>query len=109
MSDCLFCKIAEKKIPSKIAGEAADWVAFRDINPQAPTHVLIVPRRHVDSVKELDAATAGMLIEAAKTVAGGEGLSSYRLVFNCGSEAGQSVWHVHLHLLGGRAMHWPPG
>ncbi len=109
MTDCLFCIIAEKKIPSKIVRETPEWLAFRDLHPQAPAHILVIPRRHVDTVKDLDATTAGLLVEAAKSVAKEEGLSSYRLVFNCGSEAGQSVWHVHLHLLGGRTMHWPPG
>jgi len=109
VSDCLFCKIAAKEIPSKIVRETPDWVAFRDIQPQAPTHILLVPRQHLATVNELDPATAATLIEGAQSVAKEEGLSSYRLVFNCGSEAGQSVWHVHLHLLGGRTMHWPPG
>ncbi|MBI2901230.1 MAG: histidine triad nucleotide-binding protein [Planctomycetes bacterium] len=111
MNDCLFCKIAGKKIPSMIVRETDEWVAFRDINPQAPTHVLVVPRKHVATVNDLDPATAGMLVEAGKSIAREEGLAErgYRLVLNCNAEAGQTVFHVHLHLLGGRTMKWPPG
>lgn len=109
MNDCLFCKIAGKTIPAKIVEETPDWVAFRDIHPQAPTHVLVIPRKHVATVNDADAATAGMLVEAAAKIAKAEGLVGYRLVFNCNEEAGQTVFHVHLHLLGGRRMKWPPG
>lgn len=111
MADCLFCRIVEKKIPAKIVRETDDWVAFRDINPQAPKHVLVVPRRHVATVNELDGATAGVLLEGAKSVARDEGLADrgYRLVLNCNAEAGQTVFHVHVHVLGGRRMTWPPG
>ncbi len=111
MNDCLFCRIAKKEIPSAIVHEAPDWLAFRDIHPQAPTHVLVIPRKHVPTVNELGAADAGMLVEAAKTVARQEGLADrgYRLVFNCNAEAGQTVFHVHVHVLGGRGMKWPPG
>jgi len=111
MSDCLFCKIASKEIPSDQVDEGKDWVAFRDINPQAPTHILIIPQKHFSTVNEIDGESAGVLIEAAKKIAAAEGLSEagYRLVFNVQAGAGQTVFHVHLHLLGGRALTWPPG
>lgn len=114
MSDCIFCKIAEKKIPSKIVHEDERAVAFEDVNPQAPVHVLVIPRRHVASVSELQAADAGllghlMLTGAAVAKQKGIAESGYRLVANTGPNAGQSVFHLHFHLLGGRPMHWPPG
>lgn len=114
MSDCIFCKIAEKKIPSKIVHEDERAVAFEDVNPQAPIHVLVIPRRHVASVSELQAADAGllghlMLTGAAVAKQKGIAESGYRLVANTGPNAGQSVFHLHFHLLGGRPMHWPPG
>jgi histidine triad (HIT) family protein len=109
--DCVFCRIAAKQIPSTVVGETEEWIAIRDLHPQAPVHVLVVPKKHVATVNELDAATAGMLVEAARGIAGREGLADrgYRLVFNCNAEGGQTVFHVHLHLLGGRGMRWPPG
>ncbi|MBI4116050.1 MAG: histidine triad nucleotide-binding protein [Candidatus Omnitrophica bacterium] len=112
MSDCLFCRIIKKEIPSKSAYEDEHIYAFHDINPQAPTHVLIVPKTHLDGVAQLgvkDTEIAGRLIVQAKRLADSLGLKSYRLVFNSGAEAGQSVFHIHLHLLGGRRMTWPPG
>lgn len=114
MSDCLFCKIAEKKIPSKIVHEDDRVVAFEDVNPQAPVHVLVIPRKHVASVSELNEADAGllghlMLIGAAVAKQKGVAESGYRLVANTGRNAGQTVFHLHFHLLGGRPMHWPPG
>ncbi len=112
--DCLFCKIVDKKIPAAVVEETDAFVAFRDINPQAPTHILIVPRRHVASLNDLaeeDAGFAGALLLAAKELAAREGLAErgYRVVANTNAEAGQSVFHLHFHLLGGRAMRWPPG
>ena len=110
--DCIFCKIAAKEIPGQIVREDEDVVAFRDINPAAPTHVLVVPREHIASVKDLEEGHAGLvgkLFLAAKEIAAAEKLDDYRLVINCGELAGQSVFHVHLHLLGGRRMTWPPG
>jgi histidine triad (HIT) family protein len=112
--DCIFCKIAAKQIPSKLVHEDAEIVAFRDINPVAPTHILIIPREHIETVNDLEAAHAGIVGKlhlVAKDLARKEGLSErgYRLVFNCGPEAGQAVFHIHLHLLGGRKMTWPPG
>lgn len=111
---CLFCRIASGEIPADVIARGENWVAFRDIHPQAPTHVLIVPRRHLASVDDLgaeDATLAGTLITAAAEVAREEGLveGGYRLVFNVGEGAGQSVHHIHLHLLGGRGFSWPPG
>jgi histidine triad (HIT) family protein len=112
MADCLFCRIIKKEIPSKAAYEDDSFYAFHDINPQAPTHVLIVPKKHFEGVAQLEAEdekTAGRLILEAKKLARSLGLKSYRLVFNQGAEAGQSIFHLHLHLLGGRRLSWPPG
>ena len=114
MSDCLFCKIVGGDIPSNIVFENDDVLAFRDISPQAPTHILIIPRRHIATINDLgddDRELVGSLFTAAKLIAATEGLSDdgYRVVMNCGEGAGQSVFHIHLHLLGGRALGWPPG
>ena len=110
---CIFCRIAAKDVPAGIVHEDGDVVAFRDLSPQAPTHVLVIPRRHVgslDDMVEADAALLGAMMLAAKEVAAVAGLASgYRVVTNCGVDAGQSVSHLHLHLLGGRPMAWPPG
>lgn len=113
-TDCVFCRIVRGELPSETVLEEDDLVAFRDLNPQAPTHVLVVPRRHIASVNELeagDAELAGRLILAGRRVAGEEGLADggYRLVLNTGSDGGQTVDHVHLHVIGGRRMTWPPG
>ena len=112
--DCLFCKILSGDIPADIIYESADAVAFRDINPQAPTHVLIIPRRHIPTINDLDKndqIIVGNLYAIAKNLALEEGIADtgYRVVMNCGEGAGQSVFHIHLHLLGGRRMGWPPG
>lgn len=113
-SDCLFCRIVAGGIDSERVAEGDDWIAFRDVSPQAPIHVLVVPRRHVATLAELDEGDeplAGTLVLAATRIAREEGLveGGYRLVVNCGAGAGQSVFHVHLHLLGGRPFTWPPG
>lgn len=113
-ADCLFCKIAAGKIDADIVHQDDKVVAFRDVNPQAPTHVLIIPRNHVPTVNDLandETDDIGRLFLAAKTVAKQEGLDKrgYRLVMNCMEGAGQSVFHIHLHLLGGRRLRWPPG
>jgi histidine triad (HIT) family protein len=111
-SDCLFCKIAAGEIPADLVYEDHWAVAFRDLNPRAPTHVLVIPRRHVPSVAELSEQDGEMLAAmfgAIRSVARDAGLSGYRVVSNVGAEAGQSVLHLHFHLLGGRAMGWPPG
>jgi len=112
--NCLFCKIITGKIPSAKVYEDEKYFAFRDINPQAPTHVLIVPKKHIpttNDVSEGDAALIGGMIVAAAQIARKEGCADagYRAVFNCNAGAGQSVFHVHLHLLGGRPLAWPPG
>lgn len=112
--DCLFCRILDGNIPADIIYESDTAIAFRDINPQAPTHVLIIPRRHISTINELDAGDEeliGSLFLAAKNIARQEGLEEggYRTVMNCGEGAGQSVFHIHLHLLGGRILNWPPG
>ena len=110
--DCLFCKIASDEIPATIVAKNDLAVAFDDINPQAPTHVLIIPTTHHDNVAELSAAdplALQALFSLAAEIAAERGLNGYRTVFNTGAEAGQSVFHAHLHLLGGRALQWPPG
>ena len=110
--DCLFCKIVSGDVPSDVVLTTGHAVAFRDVNPQAPTHVLVVPRTHHPDAAALAAAepaTLAHLVDVAAKVAEREGISDYRLVFNTGAEAGQSVFHTHLHVLGGRSMAWPPG
>lgn len=114
MNDCLFCKMVAGEIKSNMVLETEDLIAFRDINPQAATHVLIVPRKHISTVNDLaevDAVLIGKLVLAARKIAAMEGIteSGYRLVMNCNAGAGQTVFHIHLHLLGGRHMAWPPG
>jgi len=110
--DCLFCRIVRKEIPAKLVAEDEHCVAFRDINPQAPLHVVVIPREHVPSLDEArDPELLGRLSLMAADIARKEGVSAsgYRTVMNTNSAAGQTVFHVHLHLLGGRSMHWPPG
>ena len=110
MSDCIFCKIARGDFNTDFLFEDDRVVAFKDLSPQAPVHVLVIPRKHFDSVKEVEDETLmGHLFTAAKETAKKLGLNEYRFVVNTGPEAGQSVFHLHLHLLGGRAMGWPPG
>jgi histidine triad (HIT) family protein len=114
VSDCLFCKIVEGQIPSAPVFQNDHVVAFRDITPRAPTHVLVVPRRHIGTLNDLtpgDDALVGEMVRAAAAIAKQEGLEQrgYRTVFNCNAEAGQTVFHIHLHVLGGRPMSWPPG
>jgi histidine triad (HIT) family protein len=111
---CLFCNIVAKSIPAQIVLENEHVVAFKDIRPVAPTHALVIPKRHIVGVheaKEEDAATLGQVLLAARDVAEKLGLAEggYRLVINQGPDAGQSVFHVHCHVLGGRTMAWPPG
>lgn len=114
MADCLFCKVVAGQVPATLVFENDHVVAFKDITPRAPTHVLIVPRRHIATLNELspeDDALVGEMVRAAAAIAKEQGLSErgYRTVFNCNAEAGQTVFHIHLHLLGGRPMTWPPG
>jgi histidine triad (HIT) family protein len=109
---CLFCQIVAGEIPADIVAQTEDAVAFRDVNPQAPTHALVVPRSHfADAGALADGApdTLASLVRVARDVADADGLDDYRLVFNTGPGAGQTVFHTHLHVLGGRAMTWPPG
>jgi histidine triad (HIT) family protein len=113
-TNCLFCRIAAGDIPAKKVHEDADVVAFHDINPQAPTHVLVIPRKHIPSLNDLtpgDAATIGTTIVRASEIARDLRLhdDGYRLVVNNGEGAGQTVFHIHVHVLGGRAFGWPPG
>jgi histidine triad (HIT) family protein len=112
--DCLFCNIVAKKIPADIVFDTADVLAFRDIRPVAPTHVLVVPKAHlsgVDAAQAADAPILGRVLLAARDVAQHLGLpaSGYRLVINHGADAGQSVFHLHCHVIGGRPLGWPPG
>ena len=112
--DCLFCKLIDKQIPSTVVYEDEHIYAFRDINPQAPTHILVIPKKHVPTTNDLgeeDAELIGKLVLKARDLAREEGIAEkgYRLVMNCNEWAGQTVFHVHLHLLSGRAMGWPPG
>ena len=114
MNDCLFCKISEGSIPSEKVYASDTLFAINDINPQAPTHILIIPRIHQDTlldVEEKDHVLMGSVISVANQLAKEKGLdkSGFRLVVNCGADAGQSVFHIHFHLLGGRTMNWPPG
>jgi histidine triad (HIT) family protein len=114
MNDCLFCKIIAGEIPSTKVRETAEVYAFRDISPQAPQHVLLVPKKHIERLADVtadDAGLLGKLIYEATTLAHELGMDEqgYRLVINNGEEAGQSVWHLHVHLLGGRPFRWPPG
>lgn len=114
MADCLFCKMVAGEITPDTVYENDDVLAFRDINPQAPTHVLVVPKRHISTINDLtpdDAELVGKLYLAAQQVAAGDGIAEegYRTLMNCNAGAGQSVFHIHLHVLGGRPMGWPPG
>lgn len=114
MTDCIFCKIVAGEIPADRVYEDDQVVGFRDLNPQAPTHVLMIPKKHIASLNELDQAdevTIGHLFTAARQFAGQEGIAEagYRTVINCNDDGGQTVFHIHLHLLGGRRMTWPPG
>src|SRR5262245_8930005 len=113
-SDCLFCRIVRGEIPASIVRENEDLVAFRDINPQAPVHLLLIPKRHIanlDDLKPEDAPIVAKLMLAAAELARREGIAAdgYRVVMNCNAGGGQTVFHLHAHLLGGRQLHWPPG
>ena len=114
MADCLFCKIVNREIPASIVYEDERILAFNDINPQAPTHVLVVPKAHIATLNDVspeDDQIVGELVRRAAAIAKTRGISTggFRTVFNTNREAGQTVFHIHLHLLGGRAMEWPPG
>jgi histidine triad (HIT) family protein len=112
--NCLFCRIARDELPAKKVYEDDEVVAFEDVNPQAPTHLLVIPRRHIASLDDLtpaDTTTIGNVVVRASALAREQGLDTdgYRLVVNCGEGAGQTVFHIHAHLLGGRGFRWPPG
>jgi histidine triad (HIT) family protein len=110
--DCLFCKFANKEIPLDFVYESENIFAINDINPQAPTHILIIPKRHFENAPDLangESATLSEIFKSAKALSEKNGLDSFRTVFNTGAGVGQSVFHAHLHLLGGRKFAWPPG
>jgi len=114
MNDCLFCKIVGGQIPSQRVHEDAEVIAFKDLSPQAPLHVLVVPRRHIATLNDLtpaDDGLVGSMVRVAASLAKQHGYDErgYRTVFNCNREAGQTVFHIHLHLLAGRGLSWPPG
>jgi len=114
MSDCIFCKIGAGEIPSDKVYEDDSLFGFRDIQPQAPTHVVVIPKRHIATMNDFTESDAGLLsamLLTCKKIAADEGLSEtgYRIVINCNADGGQSVFHLHAHLLGGRKMTWPPG
>ncbi|MEO6500631.1 MAG: HIT domain-containing protein [Jatrophihabitantaceae bacterium] len=111
VEDCLFCKIVAGDVPAAVVLDDPDWLAFEDIGPKAPVHVLVIPKRHLVDIGELgsDPAAAAAVVAGVGAVARKLGLSSYRTVFNSGAGAGQSVFHVHAHVLGGRDLGWPPG
>jgi histidine triad (HIT) family protein len=114
MPECLFCKIVEKQIPATIVHEDDRLVAFKDINGQAPMHVLVVPRRHIATLNDLgpdDDGLVGEMVRRGAAIAEANGYADrgYRTVFNCNADAGQTVFHIHLHVLGGRRLGWPPG
>ncbi len=114
MSDCLFCKIRDREIPAEIVFENEFVLAFNDINPQAPIHILIIPKEHIPTSNDISASNMDMLGEmhlAAKEIAMKKGIATdgYRTIINCNSDGGQVVFHLHMHLLGGRQLNWPPG
>ena len=114
MTDCLFCKMVNGEITPDTVYEDGDVLAFRDINPMAPVHVLVIPKKHIATTNDLspeDAPLVGKLITVAKQIAEEEGIADdgYRLTLNCNQKGGQSVYHIHVHLMGGRQMSWPPG
>jgi len=112
--DCIFCKIVAKEIPSNFAYEDEHLLAFHDISPQAPTHILIIPKQHIATLNDLSSSDGELIshmVLTATKLAEEQGLAQdgYRLVWNCNEQGGQEVFHIHLHLMGGRVMHWPPG
>ena len=114
MNDCLFCKVVNGEIDADVVADDDLWTAFRDINPQAPTHILVIPKKHIATVNDTraeDEVLVGKLVRAAGRIANDEGIAEdgYRLVLNTNAGAGQSVFHIHVHLLGGRPLSWPPG
>ena len=113
-NDCLFCKIVEKKIPADIVYESEDIIAFKDIEPKAPIHCLIIPKKHISTINDIDGSNSniiGLMYEAAAQLARTLNVDKdgYRIVMNCNSNGGQTVYHIHLHFLAGRQLSWPPG
>ena len=114
MNDCIFCKIINKKISAEIVYDSQDVIAFKDLNPQAPVHILIIPKIHIPTINDLlpeHTNLIGNLIQVSKKLAKSENIekNGYRVGFNCNADGGQTVYHIHLHLLGGRSFSWPPG
>lgn len=114
MQDCLFCRIIQKKVPAKIIHEDDEVLAFEDINPQGPVHILVIPKKHIPTsldIKPEDHALVGKLFQVAGSVARERGIAErgFRMVVNTNPDSGQDVYHLHLHIIGGRRMHWPPG
>jgi len=114
MTECIFCKMVSGEIQPDVVLESEDILAFRDLNPQAPVHILIIPKKHISTINDIEqegAELIGKLYLAAKEIARKEGLAEpgYRTIMNCNADGGQAVYHIHLHLLGGRVMGWPPG
>ncbi len=112
MDDCIFCKIASGEIGTEFVATSENCVAFDDLDPQAPIHILVIPKKHIAKIsdmKESDVDLIGEMTYLATQIAREKQIEGYRLVINCGEKGGQSVWHIHLHLLGGRTMQWPPG
>ena len=114
MNECIFCRIANKKIPAKVVFEDTETIAFEDLKPQAPVHILVIPKAHIEKLSDIDERNSGLvgkLVIAANRIASSKGVaeSGYRTVINCNRDAGQEVFHLHLHLLGGRKFTWPPG
>lgn len=112
--NCIFCKIIKREIPSKIVYEDDSVLAFEDVNPQAPVHTLVIPKKHIPTsldIPEGDNGLIGHMVQVANSIARDKKISErgFRMVMNCNSDAGQTVFHIHLHLIGGRVMHWPPG
>ncbi|MFH1353424.1 MAG: histidine triad nucleotide-binding protein [bacterium] len=112
VKNCLFCRIFKGEIKAEVLYRDEEVMVFKDVNPQAPNHALVIPAKHIESINEVregDSLLAGKMVAAASAVAASLNMKSYRLVFNCGPDAGQEVFHIHLHLLGGRKFGWPPG
>jgi len=113
-NDCLFCRIVEKKVPADIVYESDDVIAFKDIEPKAPIHCLIIPKKHISTINDIDGSNSniiGLMYEAVAQLAGSFNVDKegYRVVMNCNSNGGQTVFHIHLHFLAGRQLSWPPG
>ncbi|MFH1957560.1 MAG: histidine triad nucleotide-binding protein [bacterium] len=110
--NCLFCRIFKGEIKAEVLYRDEEIMAFKDVNPKAPNHALVIPAKHIETINEVsvgDSLLVGKMVAAASAVAASLNMKSYRLVFNCGPDAGQEVFHIHLHLLGGRKFGWPPG